>query len=201
MRIGFDIDGVLASFESQMVPLLVSFTGRNLFPPDFTDIANGPPVWDWIQLVGYTAAEEEKAWKAVTSGHLFWTTLEPLPGMTTLQHHWRELERRHSVYFVTNRPGASAKHQTESWLQRYLLPYDSHPTVLISAHKGLIARALGLDVYADDHTEYVWDVRIESPETRCYLLSRTHNQGATLPSSVKRIRTLSELFEHELPEL
>jgi uncharacterized HAD superfamily protein len=135
-----------------------------------------------------------------------------------------ELELRNDIYYVTNRAGASAKRQTESWLYRYL-PYAElgvHPTVLITSDKGAAAKALKLDVYVDDNLDNIKGVLRESATTRAYLFDRAYNQGEVsidVPAAVQigpnvrgvlfgtqkltgtRVKTLGELFDAEIANL
>ena len=211
MRIGLDIDGVLADFVPVYQALFVSLTGRNAFEPgDNVD----PPVWDWPTLRGYTDEETSAVWKVITSDLAFWLKLQPHSQNThTLRAMLKELERRHEVYFVTSRPGERSKRQTEIWLYEQLaypmrVP-NVYPTVLIvgSRAKGRIAKALKLDVYIDDNFDNVMDCATEAPTTRTYLLNRRYNrqdeQGrAMIPApGIRRVDTLGQMFDAELVNL
>ena len=53
MRIGFDVDGVLADFNKRFIERVIAITGRDLFPPRPFDI----PTWNYPEHYGYTAEE------------------------------------------------------------------------------------------------------------------------------------------------
>jgi uncharacterized HAD superfamily protein len=220
VRIGFDIDGVLADFATDYQNLVIQVSGKNLFAP--TDAMN-PPCWDWPEYRGYTKETMKEVWGCIVPSNTFWYGLLPFAdSIQTMTMLLRELEHRHDVYYVTSRPGATVKRQTEAWLMRYL-PYAESgltPTVIISSEKGLVARALKLDAYVDDNLDNIKGVLKESPKTRAYLLDKSYNLGAVeevIPSSREiapgvpaysfevrrgiRIKSLGAMFDAEIANL
>ncbi len=199
MKIGFDIDGVLADFVSSYQRTVVRITGRDLFHEGDNE---NPPCWNWPGERGYTKAEIDAVWEFIRGSKSFWYGLGTTEHLTTLYLLLPELEHRHDVYYITSRPGATAKRQTEAWLMRYL-PYEQYevsPTVLIAHKKGAAALALGLDCYIDDNYDNAVDVAVSSLTTRTYLLDRAYNQGS-LPRDVARVKTLGEMFDKEITRL
>lgn len=202
MKVGFDVDGVLADFTRSFQPLLVKVTGRDLFQPD--DI-NNPPCWNWDTYRGYSAEESKKAWDAVRRDDTFWMNLAAFESnVATLRQVIKELERKHEVYFVTSRSGMSPKKQTSIWLYERLhyFAIGGHPTVLISSEKGEVAHALKLDAYVDDNFDNACDVVRSSPQTTTYLLNKSYNvdfdwQPAEGNSYI-RIETLGQMFDKEI---
>lgn len=170
--IGFDVDGVLADFTTPYRDLLVEVTGKDLFPADYP-IAN-PPVWHFEKALGYTNKDLDRVWAAIRASGNFWGQARPLPGMSALKRVYDGGLRRENFYFITARPGASAKRQTEVWLQNQGILL---PTVLMSAAKGQCADALGLDYYIDDKLENYWDVEtVAGGITASSLLDYAHNR-------------------------
>lgn len=212
MRIGFDVDGLLADFTRSFMPLLVKVTGKNLFEPD--DI-NNPPCWNWDIHRGYTKDEQRAAWAVIKESPSFWTTLRPTSQLRTLQVMILDLLRNHEVYFITNRMGTDPKWQTELWLRQHL--QIDLPTVLISGAKGLCAKALKLDCYIDDNADNCNDVinqtcehwgvvPVGAPATRTYLLDASYNrpggpENVVNDPRVIRVKTLGEMFDAELVNL
>lgn len=166
MRIGFDVDGVLADFNRGFATLLSRTSGRRLATADFV-----PSVWDWPEHLGYTKDEVDWAWREVERGG-FWLKLEPTRHLDAVQMLW---DHGDDVYFITDRRGVGAKRETEQWLVRHLAL--AYPTVLISSMKGALCSALNLDVYVDDRLGNVADVRQRAPLTRVYLLDAPYNQS------------------------
>jgi 5'(3')-deoxyribonucleotidase len=187
MRLGIDIDGVLASFESGFIPLLKQVGCPAEFP--IYD-ATFPPVWDWPEHYGATAAQVTAAWDALKANPFFWVRLAARPKaaedialLNTLTQHG------HEVYFITTRPGVHAKFQTESWLRTRGMIM---PTVLIAesaASKGAIARGLRLDAMIDDRPANL----IEMPlTTMSFLLDAPYNRDWT---GVVRVTSAVEMVE------
>lgn len=195
MRIGFDIDGVLANFAKAYQNTVVAITGRDLFHPG--DITN-PPCWDWPQFRGYTEEEIKRVWMFISNVDTFWMNLEPFENnVGVLDCMLAELSGQHEIYFITNRSGARVKWQTELWLEDHLRfgETSDYPTVLISGQKGEVAHALKLDAYIDDN---IADVAAKSPDTAAYLLNRSYNTDFASTSSFTRVNTLGEMFDEEI---
>lgn len=189
MRLGIDVDGVLADFNTSFINRTISVTGVDLFPPRPFDI----PIWDYPQHYGYGAAQVEAAWENICADPMFWAKL-PLYDWT--QAFLRRLNTStDDVYFITSRLGAGPKQQTEAWLQYYGGPI--YPTVLISGAKGYCCKALQIDVYIDDRDKNVIDVRTTSPATRVFLLDQPWNRtpGVTEAKGIERITNPLEMLD------
>lgn len=205
MRIGFDVDGVLANFIAAYQRLFVRISGVDLFQPG--DDVN-PPCWDWPQFRGYGDDIVASVWAHIGADPTFWARLAPLDGADTLSMCIADMEKRHDIYFITARFGKRDKQQTETWLRNYLgLP---GPTVLISSDKGACAGALRLDAYIDDNLDNIRGVvQSNSDEqvtaniqgrppkfyTRPFLLNRAYNQGI-VESSYTRVRSVGQMLDY-----
>lgn len=166
MRIGVDVDGVLADFNSAFINRVITVTGRDLFPPRPFDI----PTWNYPEHYGYTADEVSAVWEDIKADAGFWYTLNGYPETRSTLATLAGFNQ--DIYFVTARPGVRSKQQTEQWLVDMGFIY---PTVLISSAKGLCARALNLTHYIDDRWENVVDVRQYNPTTQVFLLTQPWN--------------------------
>lgn len=200
MRIGFDVDGILADFVRAYQMAVVKFAdGVDLFLPG--DITN-PPTWDWPEHRGYSKDVTKRVWKhIIEENQTFWFDLGRLEGMRTLALMYPDLVQRHDIYFITSRPSNfGAKAQTERWLQ------DSgvwNPTVLISSDKGGCCAALKLDAYIDDYDVNVEGVLRKSPDTKMFLLERNYNGLVDAPADANlyRVKTVGQMFDYLLLEL
>ena len=189
MRIGIDIDGCLADFNSGFRDLIIAETGREI--PEVSDTF--PHCWNWPAAVGVTPEENARLWSIVRDGNsYFWSRLSALPGAAnTLQYLTARAYAGDEVYFITSRPGQCAKRQTESWLIRNGYNIEP-PTVLISDRKGFTARGLELDVFIDDKPENCLDVCDES-RARVFLVDAPWNRRACLaPYDVPRVDSVME---------
>lgn len=172
VRIGFDIDGVLADFCTAYEREVVAVAGGvNLFQP--WAMCEGPVTWNWPEHYGYTKEIVSSVWAKIKKSNDFWWTLGPMPEMELFANWFEKSQHRHEIYFVTARPGREVKHQTEEWLWRHL---SITPTVLISDQKGEVCHAMNLDLYVDDKAENIHDVVLKAPNTKAYLIDRAYNR-------------------------
>ena len=190
MRIGFDVDGVLACFDPAYTRVLAHTSGRTLIPPGFV-----PDCWDFDVKAGYTPAEIRTAFDVIHGDPSFWSKLSTHGGIATVAHYWHELMENHEIYFITNRRGVRVKAQTEAWLCGYLYPNAGEQvTVLISANKGQCAQALSLDAYIDDKPENVLDVAILSPYTKPFLLTQPWNTAVPHSKQFRRVESVEDFL-------
>lgn len=193
MRIGFDVDGVLAEFCKAYEEVFVRQTGRNTFEPFEVNV--GPRSWDWpTDLYGYTMEETTRVWNEIKSDPKFCKQLPPLPDMGRLADWLRgsfgQNQHKHDIYYITSRVGPYAKIGTEDWLmnQGVFLP-----TVLIVSGKtkGDVAAGLKLDLFVEDNKENAETVAMAGVPT--YLIDRAYNRG-DVKAGVIRVRDLSEVL-------
>ncbi len=171
MRIGCDIDGVLADFISGFCDLVLRETGKM--------IPRVPQSWNWHREAGVTEAEDAALWAMIAASSSWWYLLSLDASITLpVMGYLVGAEMDHDLYFLTWRAGATAKAQTETWLLDVLRLCN--PTVLITERKGLAAKALRLDCYIDDRPSYCLDVRRDSPDTRVYLRQAPYNRAEEL---------------------
>jgi 5'(3')-deoxyribonucleotidase len=211
-RIGVDVDGVLAQFNKPYAALLEELgVPTGTFPiedPLF------PPCWDWdilyMEKAGWSPeaikAKIDVAWAAIRKSTAFWATLPSYPTThldiinlrTVVENAW-------DVYFITCRPGMTAKFQTEAWLMSKGLKAPFIPTVLIvengEVNKSRLCKALELDAIIDDKPSNLQNVR---PPTTKYLLDRPFNRewyelGGH--EQCHRVKSVTEMLEKLLKEI
>lgn len=139
LRVGFDLDGVLADFRS-------AFSGfaREVLHEDI-DAARDP------DAQSRTPGDVEKVWKAIAKSHNWWTTIKPFEPEQIARLYALAREGRWDVVFLTKRPpssGDSVQFQAQWWLERhgYLLP----SVITVPGSRGELANALRLDLIVDD---------------------------------------------------
>lgn len=185
MILGFDVDGVLADFNSSFIQRVIDITGKDLFPPRPFAI----PTWNYPEHYGYAKADTTAVWNDVKADPGFWSGLNAYADVVPVIRWLSKLAEydQADVYFITNRMGVAAKAQTEMWLSARGV--DS-PTVLLSVDKGGMAKALALDFYVDDKNENCVDVVVTSPKTKTYMIAQPWNAEQL---NVPRIASLSTL--------
>lgn len=197
MRIGFDVDGVLADFVSAHSELIKEKTGVEL--PAQSD--SFPDIWSYDKR----ALGEEKAREVfgeIANSFNFWMRLAPLPEGERILKQLSQIETSHQLYFITNRMGKTAKFQTEAWL----LKWFQLPTVLIAADKAPIIKSLGLELYIDDRPETCSEVaEATDGKTLVLMPERPYNRNVIVDYRVTRVknleRALGAMLWPQAPEL
>lgn len=205
MRIGMDVDGVLANWDRGFRVKLIQASGRRLCPPEFE-----PPVWNWPQHYGYTDDEITSAYHLQALDPFFWEELKPMPGAHDfMEKTWRLFGNVNvlirngrlpdtmdvfspEIYFITSRRGPAVKEQTHTWLQENGWT-PANTSVLINRHgdKGDVCKALGVNVFVDDRPENCVDVYRKCPGARIFLIDRAHNRGVQQGLKQMGIDTIS----------
>jgi hypothetical protein len=196
LRIGFDMDGVVADLNAALVR-----EARQLFPglhaeptarfqPEQAPPAEGASAEpDPVEIVPaslhLTPRQQRQLWDAVREIPNFWETLdEPEPGIVARIADIARTQRW-EVIFLTSRPstaGDIVQVQSQRWLRR--LGFDLPSVFVVSTSRGRIASALELDVVVDDRPENCLDIAIDS-KARAILIWRWEESGVS--ASARRL--------------
>jgi 5'(3')-deoxyribonucleotidase len=179
-KIGIDIDGVLADFNSSFVKLVKTEIGITL--------PNIPYSWDYAGDF-LTKQQIYRVWDKIKKG-TFWSSLEPLGNIERFLSRFYAM---YDLYFITNRPGYGAKSETEWWLNQY--GRISFPTVLTvedKKDKAAIIKALRIYAYIDDNFE---TCEATSRVTNTFLLDAPYNRLGEI-EGVKRIKDRMEFADY-----
>jgi hypothetical protein len=139
LRIGFDVDGVLADCAAE-----VRSIEARLFGP------GGP---------GPEARRRGIVSRVITSTPDFWTTLRPIDEGAVARIHALMLEHRWEVFFITDRPataGDTVQRQTQRWLVAQ--GFDLPSVIVLGGSRGAAAVALRLSYHVDDSPHHCIDV-------------------------------------------
>lgn len=188
MRIGFDIDGVLADFM-----LAYSTLGNKMFgTPIVKDVDEDSKEYGIRSHLGISPEQDDEIWKEIDSTANFWERLEPSVEPVTFQS-INFLAHYHEVYFITSRnptAGQSTQIQTAKWLRKYGI---FHPSVVISHHKDAVCRAMHIDFMIDDKLSTVINI-LKTKYTKAWVIDRAHNRGP-VSVGVPRVHTVDEYIQ------
>jgi hypothetical protein len=210
LRIAFDLDGVLADMESELVRQAEILFGEPMtrrlqvresgaatpaaavgdtpagMAPERQAVAEGTPdsVPPLLQL-NMTPRQQRRLWRHVESIDNFWESLRELEPGAIQRLAGIATDRRWEVIFLTKRPetvGATSQVQTQRWLESrgFTLP----SVYVVQGSRGRIAAALGLDIVVDDRPENCLDVVVDS-KARAILVWREDEKY--LPAATKRL--------------
>jgi hypothetical protein len=158
LRIGFDMDGVLANFSAAYDEIGLRMSGSSGPAAGKTENTEAAPLSSW----GFGRRHDD-VWKAIRKTPDFWTTLSPLEPDAISRIHEMVLRHPWEVFFITRRPstaGETVQRQTQRWLVRHGFDYPS--VVVIRGSRGLVAGALRLDYHVDDTLKNCIDVKAKS---------------------------------------
>ena len=213
LRIAFDLDGVLADMEGELVRQAERLFGErmtrrlkeqasedqapttaavSLPNPDSTKDAAAEPerpiepdAVPPIVKLRMTARQQRRLWRHVETIENFWETLTEIEPGAVAHLAGVATERKWDVLFLTKRP-ASAGATSQVQTQRWLAAKGfALPSVyVVQGSRGRIAAALGLDVVVDDRPENCLDVVVDS-KARAVLVWREGEKK--LPIAARRL--------------
>ena len=173
LRIGCDLDGVLADIEGALsreaTQLFGSPSAESPSPSGDAPLpSDSPPVDVADQAAAQrslrlTARQTRQLWRRIREIENFWESLEETEAGIVARLSRLASERRWELMFLTRRPetaGAPAQLQSQRWLEAkgFRLP----SVYVVTASRGRIAAALTLDVVIDDTPTNCVDVATDS---------------------------------------
>jgi hypothetical protein len=204
LRVGFDLDGVLADMDAELVRHAEGLFGVAIAQPAGT--ASDPEAAAEaaanneapLLKMNLTSRQQRKLWRHVESIENFWETLKEIEPGAVAQLATVALANRWEIIFLTKRPqsaGATAQLQSQRWLESNGFKLPS--VYVVQGSRGRIAAALGLDVVVDDRPENCLDVAIDS-KARAILVWRDDNQlvpAATQRLGIGVVKTVGECLD------
>jgi hypothetical protein len=184
IRIGFDLDGVLADMDAAVTGVTERLFGAGSAPLPPEDIDASAEA---IEAAGEQAPAAEAVtapsrrrdvWREISGTENFWESLAEteagvvsrLAGLAD-EHGWE-------IVFLTQRPptsGATVQRQSQRWLAA--LGFALPSVCVVDGSRGKVAAALGLDLVVDDRPENCLDVVTDS-KAKAVLIWRGDQQHA-----------------------
>lgn len=149
IRLGIDLDGVVADFNSGWIPLYNERFGASLTVDD-VDGWNSP-----VRLTHFTSMSQFWGWSATAGqGSSVFRILDPYPHAIDTLH---RLSRRHHIVIVTTKPDF-AIHDTYAWLAEHRVPSTEVHIVDDKA-------SISCDVYLEDADHNLEDLHASRPSS------------------------------------
>jgi hypothetical protein len=210
LRIGVDLDGVLADMDSELVHQAGLIFGESMArrlgraatsaapqpaspesgapvsseydAPASGDTVDSDPSFPALRL---TMRQQRRLWRHIATIDNFWETLQEIEPGSIARLAALATDRRWETIFLTKRPasaGSTSQVQTQRWLESkgFRLP----SVYVVQGSRGRIAAALALDFVIDDTPENCLDVVVDS-RARAILVWRGDEKR--LPSAARRL--------------
>ena len=184
LRLGFDIDGVLADFQTALGGACQNLIGSEAGLVSSRDLPT-------IAL--------KRAWRRIIRTPNWWTTLSAYEPDQIARLYDLTRRNRWEVFFLTKRPGTmgdTVQVQTQWWLESHGFYLPSVATV--PSPRGEIAQALRLDLVVDDQFVECADC-IGSSTAKAILMLRDTADHATYEQATSHgigvVSTLAEALD------
>jgi hypothetical protein len=165
LRIGFDLDGVLADFSSAFHDIEQQLFGASIAAEDDPDEDDQrQPSASSGSSPSRDRSRRDAIWRRIQATPDFWTRLTPTDPTAVSRLHALTLRDGWEVVFITQRPataGDSVQRQTQRWLVAQ--GFDLPSVLVIAGSRGAAAGALRLDYHVDDSATNCLDVISDSP--------------------------------------
>ena len=168
LRIGCDMDGVLADFARAYCDIEVRLFGPADPPPPRTPDEERDDASRLDQEAPFATATQlssrrAKIWHDIKSTADFWETLEPMEAGAVSRLHALSIQHRWEVFFITQRPatdGDTVQRQTQRWLiaQGFAMP----SVLVVPGSRGAAGAALSLHYHVDDSPSNCVDIKTSS---------------------------------------
>ena len=186
LRIGFDLDGVVADFPAAFLSEAAKLLG------DTGIHHRSAPMPD---LDAVSPADAKRVWRVITDTPNWWLGLAPYEPAQIARLY--QLARRHrwEVSFLTSRlptAGDSVQFQSQTWLEAF--GFYMPAVVTVPGSRGEIANALRLDIVIDDQLLNCLEV-VGASQTKAILLLQTGDPALEQQATERGIAVVHRLEE------
>ena len=189
LRIGLDLDGVVADFRTAFLE-----AAANVLGPDAIRRPSAP----MPDLNAVSAADAKRVWRMITDAPNWWLGLAPYEPAQIARLYQLARRYRWEVSFLTSRiptAGDSVQFQSQTWLEAY--GFYMPAVVTVPGSRGEIANALRLDVVVDDQFLNCLEV-VGASQTKAILLLQVGDDALeqqAIERGVGVVHRLEEVIE------
>jgi hypothetical protein len=169
LRLGFDIDGVLANFQASFRNTAAKLVRGNIEDLDPDQTESESPL---------SPNDVRRVWDHIAKAPNWWMEIDAYEPEQIARLYGLTRAAGWEVFFMTKRPpsaGDSVQFQTQWWIERFGFYLPSVLTV--PGSRGDVANALRLDLIVDDQLINCVEVVSASP-TKAILMQRTPDTAA-----------------------
>jgi hypothetical protein len=184
LRIGFDLDGVVADFRTGFLDVARKTLGHAAIQRPSSPLPDVDAV---------SATDAKRVWKVITDTPNWWLGLAPYEPAQISRLYQYARQHRWEVSFLTSRiptAGDSVQLQSQAWLEAhgFYLP----AVVTVPGSRGEIANALRLDVIIDDQFLNCLEV-LGASQTKTILILRMRDRDLERQATERGIGVVHRL--------
>jgi hypothetical protein len=186
LRLGFDIDGVLANFRASFRNTAAKLVRGDVEDLDPDQAESESPL---------SPGDVRRVWDHIAKTPNWWMELDPYEPEQIARLYGLTRASGWEVFFMTKRPpsaGDSVQFQTQWWIERFGFYLPSVLTV--PGSRGDVANALRLDLILDDQLINCVEVVSASP-TKAILMQRAPDTAARDHAASRGIGVVSTMAE------
>jgi hypothetical protein len=186
LRLGFDLDGVVADFRAAFLDVAANTLGRE---------AIARPSSPMPDLDAVSPADAKRVWNVITDTPNWWLGLAPYEPAQIARLYQLARRFRWEVSFLTSRiptAGDSVQFQSQAWLEAY--GFYMPAVVTVPGSRGEIANALRLDLIIDDQFLNCLEV-VGAAQTKAILILRVGDADLEQQATDRGIGVVHQLEE------
>lgn len=186
LRIGLDVDGVIADFRSAF-----RAAARQSLRRDVADAPDSPREGGET----LTPVEIDRVWQHIARTSNWWMSVPPFEPAALARLYSLARASRWEIFFLTKRPpsaGDTVQFQTQWWIEQHGFYLPS--VVTVPGSRGELANALRLDLIVDDQVVNCAEI-IAASATKAVLMLRQRDAVMQQHASDRGIGVVSSLAE------